>query len=154
MTTVFQPIVDLRSGRIVELECLVRWERPGRGLVSPAEFLPLAEDTGLNDALVYTVGSSNDTVFHFELEANCTTDCLLTDVDVYSNSSSTLEVVDGALNINANQGGTPIDNKLVVLLSPARCALLGLLREVGQVALVLRVPVEGLGLGLGHRARQ
>ena len=43
----YQPIVDLPTGTIVELEALVRWEHPSRGLVSPADFLPVAEQTGL-----------------------------------------------------------------------------------------------------------
>jgi diguanylate cyclase (GGDEF)-like protein/PAS domain S-box-containing protein len=43
----FQPIVRLADSSVVGTEALVRWERPGHGLVSPAEFIPLAEDTGL-----------------------------------------------------------------------------------------------------------
>ncbi|WP_345797385.1 EAL domain-containing protein [Castellaniella sp. MT123] len=43
----FQPIVDLRSGRVVKAETLLRWHHPVRGLVSPAEFIPLAEETGI-----------------------------------------------------------------------------------------------------------
>lgn len=43
----FQPIVHLRTGRIHKAEALVRWQHPRRGLVSPVEFIPLAEASGL-----------------------------------------------------------------------------------------------------------
>ncbi len=43
----FQPQVDISSGEIVGAEALLRWEHPQKGVVSPLEFIPIAEETGL-----------------------------------------------------------------------------------------------------------
>ncbi|WP_187770671.1 putative bifunctional diguanylate cyclase/phosphodiesterase [Cognatilysobacter lacus] len=43
----YQPAVELRSGRVTGFEALVRWNRPGHGLVAPNEFIDVLEDTGL-----------------------------------------------------------------------------------------------------------
>ena len=52
----FQPIIDLHSGSIVKAEALIRWRHPERGMVSPMEFIPLAEEVGL-------IGEIGDWVF-------------------------------------------------------------------------------------------
>ena len=43
----FQPQLDARTGRIVGAEALIRWRHPERGMVSPAQFIPIAEERGL-----------------------------------------------------------------------------------------------------------
>lgn len=52
----FQPIVDTATGQIRKAEALIRWDHPVRGVVSPADFVPLAEETGL-------IGQLGDWVF-------------------------------------------------------------------------------------------
>lgn len=43
----YQPQLEIKSGRIIGLEALIRWQHPQQGLVSPADFIPVAEETGL-----------------------------------------------------------------------------------------------------------
>lgn len=43
----YQPQVDIFTGKIIGAEALIRWKKPEHGMISPAEFIPLAEETGL-----------------------------------------------------------------------------------------------------------
>jgi PAS domain S-box-containing protein len=51
----FQPLIELRTGQLTGFEVLARWHHPVRGLVSPTEFIPLAESTNLIDPLLLTL---------------------------------------------------------------------------------------------------
>jgi diguanylate cyclase (GGDEF)-like protein/PAS domain S-box-containing protein len=42
----YQPVIDMRTGELTQLEALVRWQHPERGLIQPTEFIPFAESTG------------------------------------------------------------------------------------------------------------
>lgn len=47
LSLMFQPLVDLRAGRVTAFEALLRWAHPVRGVVSPTEFIPVAEEIGI-----------------------------------------------------------------------------------------------------------
>jgi diguanylate cyclase (GGDEF)-like protein len=54
----YQPQLDLRTGEIVAVESLLRWDHPHRGLIAPLDFLPLAEEAGLMGAITTLVLSA------------------------------------------------------------------------------------------------
>jgi diguanylate cyclase (GGDEF)-like protein/PAS domain S-box-containing protein len=47
----YQPVVAIKDGRPTHMEALVRWDRPGMGIVPPGEFIPIAEETGVINAI-------------------------------------------------------------------------------------------------------
>lgn len=70
----FQPIVELSTGRICKAEALLRWQHPERGLVSPLDFIPLAEETGLMNAIgdwVFKESASQAKRWNRQLQCDC-----------------------------------------------------------------------------------
>jgi diguanylate cyclase (GGDEF)-like protein len=50
---VYQPIINLVSGKIIGVEALIRWRHPEKGVISPLDFIPIAEETGL----IHSIGT-------------------------------------------------------------------------------------------------
>lgn len=55
LTLYYQPKIDLRSGRMHSVEALVRWMHPDQGMIPPAQFIPLAERTGLIRPMTFAI---------------------------------------------------------------------------------------------------
>ncbi len=51
LETYYQPVVNIEDGKISSCEALLRWRHPERGMISPAEFIPIAEDSGVINQL-------------------------------------------------------------------------------------------------------
>lgn len=47
LSLVYQPIISFTTGKLIEVEALLRWQHPQRGMIPPLDFIPLAEETGL-----------------------------------------------------------------------------------------------------------
>jgi diguanylate cyclase (GGDEF)-like protein len=73
----WQPIVNLKNGQVHTLEALLRWDRPGSGLLMPAEFMAIAEDTGI----IVDIGK-------WVIASACTTGALTDDRSVAVNVSA------------------------------------------------------------------
>jgi PAS domain S-box-containing protein len=109
----FQPLVELRTGRLRGFEVLARWSHPSRGLILPNDFIPLAEATGLNGILTSNLlrsvfAAAKDIPEHLTLSVNVSltqlTDrtlprhiCLAAEKAAFSLNRLILEITESAL---------------------------------------------------------
>jgi len=75
----YQPIINLQTGRVEKAEALLRWNHPTKGLIAPLDFIPIAEDTGLifpigewviEQALAQAIQISEQLGFEFKISVN------------------------------------------------------------------------------------
>lgn len=143
---VYQPQVCLRTGEVVGLEALLRWTNPRLGRVSPADFIPLAEDTGL----IVPIG---EWVFGQAcMEGKQMINAIGRELSVAINLSprqfrqnNLVEVIEGAL---AKSGLSPknleieITENTLMINSAANLEMLQKLRELGS-----RIAIDDFGTG-------
>ncbi len=141
----YQPIFDLGTGRAHSAEALIRWEHPRDGLLSPAEFLPVAEHTGVIKALSHWVLSTALVQARVWRESGL-------DLNVAVNLTS-LDVQDPALvetirraleSANASPSWLTVEvTESMMMEDPGRArAVLGELRSLN-----IRVAIDDFGVG-------
>jgi diguanylate cyclase (GGDEF)-like protein/PAS domain S-box-containing protein len=153
---VYQPIINIRDGELVGLEALVRWDRPGQGAMSPAEFIPIAEETGLIVPIgEWVLRQACAQLAAWDVESNGV-DWLVVNVNVSGRqlSAELIEQIDRAV-LDAGISAARLKLEItesVIMDSPAAAA--DLLRRIKQRG--IRICVDDFGTGyssLGHLVR-
>jgi diguanylate cyclase (GGDEF)-like protein/PAS domain S-box-containing protein len=137
----YQPVVELETRRIVGLEALVRWLKAERGPVSPAEFIPLAEETGL----ILPVGNKVMAEACAQLADWCQRGLVGPELAVNVNISAK-QIAQGDLvgDIRAILRRTGLSgNQLKVELTES------VIMDNPELAAAILVQVRGMGVGLG-----
>lgn len=148
----YQPQVEAATGRLIGLEALVRWSHPERGMISPGDFIPLAEETGL-------VAPLGDWVLREACrQIRCWTDRGLNPPRVGVNVStvqlSRVDLVASVQGALAESGISPAQLKVELTESFALAdpehpfAVLGALRELG-----VRLSIDDFGSGYSSLVR-
>ena len=145
----YQPVYQLRQRRLVGVEALVRWQHPERGLVSPAEFVPLAEESGQIVAIDrWVLGQATRQLATWARELGGGAPLPVVSVNVSARHLA-LQDVDTMLRATLEEAGVPASSlKLEIgegaLMSYPEAAVDALtrLRELG-----VRVQVDDFGTG-------
>ncbi len=135
----YQPKVSLRSGRIVGAEALIRWAHPERGMISPASFIPVAEETGL----ILGIGD-------WVLEETCR------QIKAWKNAGLSMPAV--SVNLSARQFDPMLPRRIQAVLDrhdlPAACLLLEITESLlvrgtdGVVQIMNELVAIGLALSM------
>jgi len=146
LTLHYQPKINLRTGAITGAEALLRWKHPTRGLVSPAQFIPIAEDSGI----IVSIG--NWVLRHACMQGKAWTDAELPPIDISVNVSTiqlrTAEFVGELFEILGETGLDPRRLELELTESALMrnyeyaAPILSVLRKGG-----VRVSVDDFGTG-------
>ncbi|HEY0969552.1 MAG TPA: EAL domain-containing protein [Gemmatimonadales bacterium] len=143
----YQPIVSLATGRIVAFEALSRWAHPSRGVVEPAEFIPVAEEMGLILALDRAVLARACRQLRAWKEMLPDSDLAIS-VNLSGRHFSQLSLADDISRIIAQAGVRPSDLKLEITESvlvergEAAAAIMAELRQLG-----IRLQIDDFGTG-------
>ena len=153
LRVLYQPTVDLRSGRVVGVEALLRWEHPERGQLAPAEFIDVAEETGL----IVPIGSWVIDQACRQAQRWQATDTasapLLVSVNISGrqlDSAALIENIAGVIartGIDASLLGLEITESVIMRDPAASSSALRALKDVG-----VRIAVDDFGTGYSSLA--
>jgi diguanylate cyclase (GGDEF)-like protein/PAS domain S-box-containing protein len=135
----YQPIVSLRSQKITGFEALVRWQHPQRGLISPAEFIPIAEETGLIIPLgLWVLQEACHQMKTWQTQFSFTP--LTISVNISGKQFSQGNLIEQVKRILQETSLDPLSLKLEITEST--------IMENAESATVMLLQLQGLGIGL------
>lgn len=150
----YQPIVSLQTGKLYSFETLVRWQHPERGLISPAEFIPIAEATGLIIPLgLWTLRTACHQLRQWQI-ANIAPPDLSVSVNVSGIQFTQLELIDHIQQILEETKLSPstlhleVTESTIVENMDVAIAQLEQLRQLG-----IQVAIDDFGTGHSSLAR-
>lgn len=108
----YQPLVRIDTAAVVGFEALVRWQHPDRGLISPAEFIPLAEETGMIVPIGAWVLEEACRQVQLWQEERCNGRGLLLSVNVSARQFQSPDLVETVANVLEETGFNPTHLKL------------------------------------------